>query len=220
MPASFRILHIDDDPLMRDVVELSLSLDPSLIVLSFGDAREALAAAPDWGPDLIVCDATMPGMDGMTLLAGLRANEATAKVPAIVLSAHAGPDEVGALKSLGAIAVIAKPFDPEKLAEMVRRHLYSIRLSAAGYDFSQRLRRDAATLAAFRARLSEAGAPEELESFVHKLAGAAGIFHFGEVSQTARALEIAIIDMRAGRGAPDAVAAKFDALLDCIAGAA
>ena len=219
MPESFRILHIDDDPLMRDVVELSLNLDPAFIVLSYGDAREALAAAHDWQPDLVICDAMMPGMDGATLLAELRADEVTAKVPAVVLSAHAGPDDVAAMKSLGAVAVIAKPFEPESLAETVRRHLYSIRLSASGYDFSQRLRRDAATLAAFRPRLSDAAAPEELECFVHKLAGAAGIFHFSDVSRTARALENAIIDMRAGRGAPQAVAANLDALLDCIAGA-
>lgn len=220
MPASFRILHIDDDPLMRDGVELSLNLDPAFIVLSCGDAREALAAAPDWQPDLIICDATMPGMDGATLLAELRANAATAKVPAIVLSARAGPDDVAAMKSLSVIAVIAKPFDPEKLAEMVRRHLCSIRLSAAGYDFSQRLRKDAATLAAFRPRLADATAPEQLQSHVHKLAGAAGIFNFAAVSSKASALETAIIDMRAGRGAPEAVAANLDALLDCIARAA
>ena len=220
MPASFRILHVDDDPLMRDVVDHALSLDPSLIVLSCGDAREALAAAPDWEPDLIICDATIPGIEGATLLAELRAIAATAKVPAIVLSAHAGPDDVAAMKSLGAIAVIAKPFDAETLAEAVRRHLDSIRMNTAGYDFSQRLRRDAATLAAFRPRLADADAPEELETFVHKLAGAAGIFNFGAVSSKASALETAIIDMRAGRGAADAVAANLDALLDCIAAAA
>lgn len=220
MPASFRILNIDDDPLTRDAVELSLNLDPAFIVLSFGDAREALAAAPDWQPDLIICDATNSGMDRATLLAELRANAATAKVPAVVLSAHAGPDDVAAMKSLGVIAVIAKPFDPEKLAETVRRHLCSVRLSAAGYDFSQRLRKDAATLAAFRPRLADATAPEQLQSHAHKLAGAAGIFNFAAVSSKASALEIAIIDMRAGRGASEAVAANLDALLECIARAA
>ena len=52
--------------------------------------------------------------------------------------------------SLGAVAVIAKPFYPAKLAETVRRHMQSIKLASAGYDFAQRLRADAAALATFR----------------------------------------------------------------------
>lgn len=210
MPASFRILHIDDDPLMRDDVELSLNFDPAFILLSFDTVRDALAAAPDWEPDLIIC--------GTELLAELRADPATAKTPAIVLSPQ--PADLDALKALGAVAVAVAPIDPEKFAATVRRHLVSIKLNRAGYDFSQRLRRDAAALAAFRPRVTEADAPEELESFAHKLAGAAGIFNFGAVSSKASALETAIIDMRAGRGAAEAVAANLDALLDCIAAAA
>jgi CheY-like chemotaxis protein len=191
-------------------VELSLSRDPVFIVLSFDNARDALAAAPDWEPDLIIC--------ATALLAELRADPATAKVPAIVLSPQ--PADIDALKALGAVAVAVAPIDPAKFADTARRHLVSIKLNQAGYDFSQRLRRDAAALAAFRPRLAGADTPEELETFVHKLAGAAGIFNFGAVSSKASALETAIIDMRAGGGAADAVAANLDALLDCIAAAA
>lgn len=210
MPASFRILHVDDDPLTRDDVERSLNLDPALILLSFDNARDALAAASDWEPDLIIC-ATAP-------LAELRADSATAKTPVIVLSPQ--PADLAALKALGAVAVAVTPIEPVKFADTVRRHLVSIKLNQAGYDFSQRLRRDAAALAAFRPHLADADTPRELEAFVHKLAGAAGIFNFGAVSSKASALETAIIDMRAGGGAAEAVAANLDALLDCIAAAA
>jgi HPt (histidine-containing phosphotransfer) domain-containing protein len=195
---------------MRDDVECSLALDPALILLSFDNAGDALAAAPDWEPDLIICAAA--------LLAELRADPATAKTPAMVLSPQ--PADVDALKALGAIAVTVAPTDPERFAATARRHLVSIKLNQAGYDFSQRLRRDAGVLAAFRLRLADAEAPQKLETLVHKLAGAAGIFNFGAVSVRASALETAIIDMRAGRGAPDAVAANLDTLLDCIAAAA
>ncbi len=217
MPELFRILHVDDDPVMRDAVELSLGHDPAFIVLSFGDARAALAAAPDWQPELIICDAEMPGVDGATLVAQLRANPATAAVPAIALTARDRPDDVAALQALGAAAVVAKPIDPDTLAATVRRHLFTIRMQTAGYNFSQRLRRDAVTLAAFRPRLGETPAPQELQSVAHKLAGAAGIFNFAAVSAQAAALENAVIDNRAGRGAPETVAANLDALLDCIA---
>lgn len=210
VPASFRILNIDDDPLTRDVVDLSLNRDPEFILLSFDNVPDALAAAPDWEPDLIICR--------IALLAELRANPATAKVPAIVLSPQ--PADIDALKALGAVAVAVAPIDPDKFSATVRRYLVSIKLNQAGYDFSQRLRRDAAALAAFRPRLADADAPRELETFVHKLAGAAGIFNFGAVSSKASALETAIVDMRAGRGAAEAVAANLDALLDSIAAAA
>jgi len=212
VPEFYRLLVVDDDQLMRDTVAGALERDAEFVVLSFGDVRQALAAAPDWDPQLIVCDAAIAEV--ARLLTGLRGNAATARFPVIAL---ARPQDAGRAKELGAAAVIAKPFDPAQLAETVRRHLVSIRLAAAGYDFAQRLRRDAETLASFRARLAEPAAPQELQSFAHKLAGAAGIFDFAAVSDKAAALENAVIDMRAGRGAPNLVAASLDALIDCIA---
>ena len=56
--------------------------------------------------------------------------------------------------------------------------------------------------------------PDEFQSCVHKLAGAAGVFDYQAVSTTAAALEDAIIERRAGRGAPGTVEANLDALLE------
>jgi CheY-like chemotaxis protein len=217
MSQTFRILHVDDDPLMRDVVEISLGLDPAFMLLSVGSGQEALAVVNDWAPDLILCDVLMPAMDGPALLARLREDPATAKFPVIFMTGRAGASAFKQIDPPGAVAVIAKPFDPEKLAETVRRHLRTIQLQAAGYDFSQRLRRDAEVLVAFRRRVEDGALPEELQMFVHKLAGAAGIFNFRAVSATASGLEEAIIEARDGRRAPGSVAADFDALLDSIA---
>ena len=216
MSKSYRILHVDDDPLMGEVVDLALGLDPHLTNLTCGSAREALAAVKDWELDLILCDVMMPEMDGPAFLKSLRADPATAGFPLIFMSARMAADEAAALKALGAVAVIAKPFVPEKLAETVRRHLATIQLNAAGFDFTQRLRRDAETLAAFRNLLQDSVPPEELQSFVHKLAGAAGIFNFAGVSERASVLETSIIDARAGRGRPEHVASHLDALLECM----
>ena len=216
MVRSFRILYVDGDPFMRDVVELSLGLDPAFLLLSCAGAQEALAAAPDWEPDLILCNAMMPGLDGPALLARLRANPATAEFPVLVMSPRAQHRDIDAMKSHRAVAVIAKPFDLAKLAETVRRHLPSIRPNAAGYDFSQRLRRDAATLASFRLRLGDVALSKELQTFAHKLAGAAGVFNVRAVSAAAAALEEAIIDARAGRGPPGHIADHLDALLEFI----
>jgi two-component system OmpR family response regulator len=238
---SFRVLHVDDDPLMRDVVELSLGIDPVFTPVSCASGAEALAVAADWTPDLILCDVMMPGMDGPAVLARLREHKSSAKIPVVFMTARAPASEHDRLMMLGAIAVIAKPFDPKTLAATVRGHMHWIP-SASGrdelsgpspvetidgpspfarYDFAERLRADAATLATFRTELRDgadaARVPEGLLTCVHKLAGAAGVFEHQMVSAAAAALEQTIIDQRAGSGAPETIAANLDALLECIA---
>ncbi len=217
---SFRILHVDDDPLMRDVVELALGFESEFIVMSCESGQAALAAVPGWQPDLIILDVLMPGMDGPALLARLRKNPSTAKIPVIFITGRVPAAERERLMALGAVAVIAKPFYPVKLADTVRRHMLSIKLASAGYDFAQRLRTDAATLATFRQKLRNGAdssfVPEDFQSIVHKLAGAAGVFDFQSVSTTAASLENAIIDRRAGRGDAGTIEANLDALLASI----
>jgi CheY-like chemotaxis protein len=217
MVNTYHILHFDDDPQRCDVVERALGLDPSFLLLTCENAQEALSVAGDWAPDLILCDPQAPSMDGATLLARLRETPATAEFPVVFMAMRAQPDDIAALKTLGAAAVMGPPYDPPRIAECVRRHLLTIKLNAAGYDFAQRLQRDAATLTAFRKRIAQEPAPDELKSLVHKLAGAAGVFNFATVSVAAAALENAIIDARDGRCAPDIVAANFDTLLASIA---
>jgi two-component system, OmpR family, response regulator len=218
---SYRVLHIDDDPLMRDVVELALGLDSEFVVMSCENGEEALAAVQGWEPDLIIMDVKLPGMDGPAVLARLRKNPDTAKIPMIFITARCPPAERERLMALGAVAVIAKPFYPVKLAETVRRHMLTVKLASAGYNFTQRLRTDAAKLASFRDRLRSgadaSSLPDEFQSFVHKLAGAAGVFDYQKVSTTAASLEDAIIERRAGRGAAGTVEANLNALLACIA---
>jgi two-component system OmpR family response regulator len=217
---SFRILHVDDDPLMRDVVELALGFDSQFVVMSVASGEEALAAMPAWAPELIILDVKLPGLDGPAVLARLQKNPETEIIPVIFITALIPAAERERLLALGAAAVIAKPFYPVKLAETVRRHMLTIRLATAGYNFSQRLRGDAATLAAFRDKLRKGAdstfVPDEFQSFVHKLAGAAGIFNYPAVSTQAASLEEAIIERRAGRGAPAIVETNLDALLTTI----
>ena len=217
MATSFRILHVDDNALTRHLVELSLARDPAFVLLSCAGAREALRVAADWQPDLILCEAEMPEMDGPEFLARLRAEAATAAFPVVFMSACTQPGDVDPLKSLGAAGVIDKPFDPQTLAETLRRLLYSLKMQAAGHNFHQRLQRDAATLALFRGRLGDAALPEELQSVAHKLAGAAGIYDFRAVSAQAAELEDAVLAARAGCGTREVVAVKLDALIDCMA---
>jgi CheY-like chemotaxis protein len=72
---------------------------------------------------MILCDVMMPGMDGPATLARLRESPQTVNTPVVFMTARGQAHEIEHFKSLGAVGVIAKPFDPMTLAESVRNHL-------------------------------------------------------------------------------------------------
>lgn len=117
-----KILYVDDEPDIREVATLSLEMDPDMEVRSAASAEEALTLldAGAWTPDLFLLDVMMPGTDGPTLLAAIRERAAFDAVPAVFITARAQRQESERLMSLGAIAVIAKPFDPMTLASEVK----------------------------------------------------------------------------------------------------
>ncbi|HEY2137218.1 MAG TPA: response regulator [Xanthobacteraceae bacterium] len=216
-----RVLYVDDEPDIREVVELSLSLDPGLAVRTCASGEEASVAAADWSPDLILCDVMMPVMDGPAMLAHLRQDPRTARIPVVFMTARAQPKEIEHFMSLGASGVIGKPFDPMTLAKFVREHVCVAKLAASRGEFAERLRRDSAVLVESRAPAGTDGhSPErlaQLQDCAHKLAGAAGIFGFAKVSAAAAALERSVVERREGRGRPGRLEAELDALIDCIA---
>jgi CheY-like chemotaxis protein len=120
---AIRILHVDDEPDIREVVELSLRLDPAFATRSCGSGKEALAAAAEWQPDMILLDVMMPVMDGPATLVQLRENARTANIPVIFMTARAQAREVDRFRSLGAVGVIPKPFDSMTLAASVRSYV-------------------------------------------------------------------------------------------------
>lgn len=217
---SLRILHVDDEPDIREVVELSLGLDPAFAVRSCSSGGEALATVGDWPPDLILCDVMMPVMDGPATLARLRESPRTAHIPVVFMTARAQTRELEHFKSLGASGVIAKPFDPMTLAHSVRCELRSAGLVTLRGGFIQRLRADAAALAECRAKLvagnASAAVLEAIKSFAHALVGAAGMFEFPDVSSAAAALEQTAIDGLVESGEAADVIPALDKLLKCI----
>ena len=118
-----RLLHVEDEADIREVVEISLSLDPAIVLKSCACGADALTAAADWGPDVILMDMMMPEMDGAETLSHLRENARTAKIPVVFMTARAQSTEMEHFLSLGAAGVIAKPFDPMTLATAVRAYL-------------------------------------------------------------------------------------------------
>ena len=120
-----RIMHIDDEADIREIVRLSLSRDPGLEVRSFATGPEGVDAVVDWQPDLFLLDFMMPKVDGVATLAMLRETEGATETPVVFMTGRAQPRDVEVLMSLGAVAVLSKPFGALTLAGTLRNHLIS-----------------------------------------------------------------------------------------------
>jgi CheY-like chemotaxis protein len=118
-----RVLHVDDEADIREVVGVALGLDPDIVARSCASGQVALLTAATWLPDIILLDVMMPAMDGPATLKRLRAGPETVDIPVIFMTARAQSREIEAFISLGAIGVIPKPFDPMTLAASLYAHL-------------------------------------------------------------------------------------------------
>lgn len=196
---TIRILHVDDEPDIREVVELSLGLDPDFTTQSCGSGKEALSVAAKWLPDFILLDVMMPVMDGPATLVQLRSNAKTANIPIIFMTARAQAREVDRFRSLGAVGVIPKPFDSMTLAASVRSYMQAAHdpLEDLRAGFLERLRKDATALTEDRVALNEGGRQastlNQIKRMAHSLSGAGGIYGFVEISDAAAALEDAVM---------------------------
>lgn len=119
MPPPRRLLCIEDDPDIRLILQLALETVGGYQLQLCASGPEALAAFPDFRPDVILLDVMLPGMDGPAVLKELRKLMGAAAVPVIFLTAKVQPAEIEQFKSLGALGVIAKPFDPMSLAQQI-----------------------------------------------------------------------------------------------------
>jgi CheY-like chemotaxis protein len=116
-----RILYAEDEPDIQAVAKLALEMVGGFKVLICGNGQEALQQVGEFAPQIILLDVMMPKMDGPATLKRLRADPATADIPVIFLTAKVQPAEVLEYQQLGALTVIAKPFDPMTLAARVQQ---------------------------------------------------------------------------------------------------
>ncbi|HEV7499601.1 MAG TPA: response regulator [Vicinamibacteria bacterium] len=118
-----KVLIVDDEPDIRRIARLGLSKVGGMEVVEASNGAEGLVRAKADMPDVVLLDVMMPNVDGPTTLARLREDPATAGIPVVFLTAKAIAAEVERLKSLGAAAVLTKPFDPMTLARDLRAAL-------------------------------------------------------------------------------------------------
>lgn len=113
------ILYVDDEPDIREIVQMALGLVPTLLINTADSGTRALQSMQASKPDLVLLDVMMPNMDGPTTLQQMRSQPELQSIPVIFMTAKAMPQEVARFLALGVAAVIAKPFDPMALAEHV-----------------------------------------------------------------------------------------------------
>ena len=110
------IMIVDDQPHVRQLVEISLRRDDwRVVAVESGEAAIAQASAQP--PDLVIMDIMMPGgMDGFQAIEALKRHPATAACPVLVLTAKSQESERRRSLDLGAAGYLAKPF---KLATLI-----------------------------------------------------------------------------------------------------
>ena len=127
-----KILHIDDEPDIREITALALGIDPDIELTSCPSGQLALKALEGGlTPDAILLDVMMPGLDGPGTLEQVRTLAGYAETPVIFMTARAQAQEQAHFIGLGAVGVIIKPFDPMTLAGQVKDILSASGLAAA-----------------------------------------------------------------------------------------
>jgi two-component system phosphate regulon response regulator PhoB len=116
------VLVVDDDPDVRQLVEMKLRLD-GIETLTATNGIEALDMLEKAHVDLVILDVMMPVMDGIETCSRIRQVEAFADLPVIMLTAKAQAGDIQDGFATGATDYVVKPFSPRELLSRVRGNL-------------------------------------------------------------------------------------------------
>ncbi|MGB7582154.1 MAG: response regulator [Sedimentisphaerales bacterium] len=122
MSEQFTILVVEDETHIRRVLEYNLKLDGFEVCLA-EDGAMGLKLAHEKNPDVILLDWLMPVMNGMQVLAELKADSSTEHIPVFMLTAKGMISDVTQAIEMGADDYITKPFNPIQLGKTIREKL-------------------------------------------------------------------------------------------------
>jgi two-component system, chemotaxis family, chemotaxis protein CheY len=114
------ILAVDDSTSIRQMVAFTLK-GAGYDVVEAVDGQDGLDKAKAKSINLILTDQNMPKMDGLTLIKSLRGLPQYKTTPILVLTTEAGDDMKSKGKAAGATGWLVKPFDPQKLLDVVKK---------------------------------------------------------------------------------------------------
>jgi DNA-binding response OmpR family regulator len=124
------VLVVDDDEVIRQLIEVNLTLEGFEVVTAV-DGQDCLEKAALVQPDVITLDVMMPRLDGWVTATMLRNNPETAGIRVVLITARAQEDDRDRGQQIGVDAYLTKPFDPAEMIRVVRA-LASARGTAAG----------------------------------------------------------------------------------------
>ena len=116
------ILAVDDSGSLRQMLMFTLKAAGYQVVEAV-DGRDGLDKAKQQHFDLVLTDQNMPNMDGLTLIRSLRALPSYARVPILMLTTESSDEMKSKGRTAGATGWLVKPFDPNRLTEVVRKVL-------------------------------------------------------------------------------------------------
>jgi DNA-binding response OmpR family regulator len=114
-----RVLVVDDDEVIRQLIEVNLTLEGFEVVTAV-DGQDCLEKAVKVKPDVITLDVMMPRLDGWVTAVQLRANRETAGIKVVLITARAQEDDRDRGQQIGVDAYLTKPFDPAEMIRVVR----------------------------------------------------------------------------------------------------
>jgi two-component system chemotaxis response regulator CheY len=114
------VLTVDDSKTIRDMVSFTLK-NAGFEVMEAEDGQKALDAVSSRKPDLVITDLNMPNMDGLTLIQRLRSMPDYKTMPILMLTTEQGDDKKSQGRSVGATGWLVKPFDPDKLIQVIAK---------------------------------------------------------------------------------------------------
>lgn len=115
-----KVLVVDDSKSIATIIEVALQKEGYEVVVGY-DGLEGLKLALHHKPDLVICDAVMPRMDGYGFLRAMKANPETAQIPIILLTSKASAEEENTALISGFTDFIAKPVMPMRVISRVKR---------------------------------------------------------------------------------------------------
>ena len=121
--ASATVLYIEDNVSNYRLVEQILVKRPEIKLIAAMEGRLGIDLARQHLPDLVLLDLHLPGMSGDEVLAELRADARTTRMPIVVISADATEGQIKRLMAAGADGYLTKPIDVRRFLEVVEEHL-------------------------------------------------------------------------------------------------
>lgn len=120
--SEFKVLLVDDHPLMRRGIQQLLSFESEFeVVAEASNGADAVALNHTHNPDLILLDLNMKGMSGLDTLKALRADECDAKI--VILTVSDSPSDIEAIVKVGADGYLLKDTEPDELVELLKHSL-------------------------------------------------------------------------------------------------